>query len=181
MYPLTHSLTPARWQSRTAVTTMMDQVQRIQIRRIERDVFETDELVKRCLNRLGGRAGGGRNGSSGSGSDGGGGRPGGMRRRSARMSSRRGSAASGRFREVEETELRRVRPEGSRVGKSEPSNTGRQRESSRPRYEYEIVNPGRISVDIGGGEGPERRPRMAPARSYNRERDRDRYSGTERR
>lgn len=159
----------------------MDVVQRIQIRRIERDAFETDELVKRCLDRLegnGGRDGGGRGGS---GSPGGGGGSNVVRRRSVRsrpgsvrMPSRRGSAASAHFREVEEREFVRRRPDG------EASNTGRRRERSpRPRYEYEIVQPGRISVDVDEGE-PQRRPRIVPVKSYVRERERDRRSETER-
>jgi len=176
------------WQSKTAVMGMLDQVQRIQIRRIERDVFETDELVKRCLDRLEGRGRGGRSGSSGSGTDGGGGgghqigRKRGVRSRpgSARGPSRRGSVASGRFREVEETEVIRVRPQNGRARDGEDSNTGRRRETSRPRYEYETVKPGRISVEVDTAE-PQRRPKAVPAKSYVRERDRDRYSGTDRR
>ena len=158
----------------------MDQVQRIQVRRIERDVFETDELVKRCLDRLEGCGGGGaRSGSRSPGSGGGGG---GVRRRSVRsrpgsvrIPSRRGSAASGHFREVEEREIVRRHQDG------EASNTGRRRErSARPRYEYEIVQPGRIFVDIDDdGDEPQRRPRIVPAKSYNRERDRGRYSVNE--
>ncbi|OAG42838.1 hypothetical protein AYO21_02789 [Fonsecaea monophora] len=66
------------WQSRSTVEDMLTQVQRIQIRRIERDVFETDELVKRCLNRLGGRGGRGRS-AHGSSSDSRGGGGGGIR------------------------------------------------------------------------------------------------------
>ncbi|OAP62807.1 hypothetical protein AYL99_02034 [Fonsecaea erecta] len=73
------------WQSISAVEDMMNQVQRIQIRRIERDVFETDELVRRCLNTLTGRRGRGgsaRGSSSSSGSGGGGnGGIGGFKRR----------------------------------------------------------------------------------------------------
>ena len=176
-----HRLTAYRWQSRSAVTNLADQVQRIQIRRIERDVFETDELVKRCLDRLKGSGGRGGRRGSGSGSPGDGGSSSGVRRRSVRsrpgsvrMPSRRGSAASAQFRDVEEREFVRRRPDG------ESSNTGRRRERSpRQRYEYEVVQPGRIFVDVDEGE-PQRRPRIVPAKSYNRERQRDRYSGTER-
>ena len=157
---------------------MLDQLQRIQIRRIERDVFETDELVKRCLDLLEGRSGRGRSGSASPGSGGGGG--GGVRRRrvksrpgGVRMPSRRGSATSGHFREVEEREIVQRRPDG------EANNTGRRRERSpRPRYEYEIVQPGRMFVDVDEGE-PQRRPQIVPAEKYNRKRDRDRYSGNE--
>ena len=153
----------------------MDTVQRIQIRRIERDVFETDELVRRCLDRLEGRGGRGDSGRSGSGSPGSGGGGGVVRKRSVRsrpgsvrMPSRRGSAASGHFREVEEREFVRRHPDG------EASNTGRRRERSpQPRYEYEVVQPGRIFVDVDESE-PQRRPRIVPLKSYNRERDRGR-------
>jgi hypothetical protein len=165
---------------------MMDQVQRIQIRRIERDVFETDELVKRCLQRLGGGTGGDdrRSGSSSSGSDSGnGGVRAGMRTRSVqskagsvRMPSRRGSASSGRFREVEEREIVRARSNDGRPRDNEPSNTGRRRERS-PRYEYDVVQPGRIFVDVD--QGGARRPGLAPLKSYNRTREGDRRSGTE--
>jgi hypothetical protein len=165
----------------------MNQVQRVQIRRIERDVFETDELVKRCLQRLGGGPGGDgrRSGSSSSGSDSGNGRVGaGPRRRSARtktgsvrMPSRPGSASSGRFREVEEREAIRVRPNDGRPRDNEPSNTGRRRERS-PRYEYEVVQPGRIFVDVNTGGA--KRPGVTPLKSYNRTREGDRRSATER-
>ena len=101
---------------------MLDQVQRIQIRRIERDTFEADELIKRCLALLYRRRGCGRSpgGGSSSGSDGGGaGRGGGgvARRRgsvvsrpgSIKHSTRRSSATGGRFREVEQREVIRNR------------------------------------------------------------------------
>ena len=156
---------------------MLDHVQRIQIRRIERDVFEADELVKRCLDRLEGKGGRGRSESGSPGSGGGSGGRGfdTSRRRSVRsrpgsvkIPSRRGSAVSGRFREVEETEVVRRYPDG------EASNTGRRRERSPPRrYEYEVVQPGRIFVDVEDTEPPSR-PRIVPTKSYNRERDRDR-------
>jgi len=164
-------LTFYRWQSQSAVNNLLDQVQRVQIRRIERDVFEADELVKRCLDRLEGRNGRGRSGSGSPGSDGGGGsrrRSAKPRPRSVKMPSRRGSAASSYYREVDEREVIRRRPEG------EASNTGRRRERSpQPRYEYEVVQPGRIVVDVEDSE-PQRRPRIIPTKSYSRERGRDR-------
>lgn len=161
------------WQSRTAVENMLQQVQRIQIRRIERDAFETDELIKRCLKILsrGGSGHGGRSGShssSGSGSDrgGGGGGTGAARRRSVRSSagsvripSRRPSRAGREFREVVERReaIRVARPDsGVNVRDPEASNTGRPRERTPgPRYEYEVVQPGRIYVD--GDNRPGRR------------------------
>jgi hypothetical protein len=163
-------LTLFRWQSQSAVTSLLDQVQRIQIRRIERDVFEADELVKRCLDLLQRGNGRGRSGSGGrrpgSGGGGGGSRPRSQRSRQAgvKFPSRRSSAASGNFREVEEREVIRRRPEG------EASNTGRRRERSpQPRYEYEIVQPGRIVVDVEDTDA-QRRPRIIPTQSYHRER-----------
>jgi hypothetical protein len=137
---------------------------------MERDVFETDELVKRCLDRLDGRGGRERNGSGSPGGGGTGG--GGIRRRSVRsrpasvrMPSRRGSTVSGNFREMEEREVISRRPTGA------ASDTRRRREGSpQPRYEYEIVQPGRIFVDVDDGE-PQRRPRIVQTRSYSRERD----------
>ena len=150
------------WQSRTAVENMLQQVQRMQIRRIERDAFETDELIKRCLKILnqGGSGRGGRSGShsssgSGSGGGGGGGGTGRDRRRSVRsgagsvrhIPSRQPSRAGSRFREEVETRevIRRARPESPRD--LEASNTGRPRERTPgPRYEYEVVQPGRIYV-----------------------------------
>lgn len=173
---------------------MLDQVQRVQIRRMERDVFETDELVKRCLRRLNGRGGGGRSGtgSNSSGSDGsGGGGVGGIRRRSvksrpgsAKLSSRRVSATGGQFSGVEERETIQIRPDGGiKTRDGEASNTGRRRERSPPpRFEYEVVHPGRIYVDLDDRRtvqpeevdyvGPARR--SGPAQSYSRDRGRDR-------
>ncbi|KAK5044453.1 hypothetical protein LTR84_011267 [Exophiala bonariae] len=152
------------WQSKGSVENMLQQVQRIQIRRIERDAFETDELVKRCLKVLSTRGGGrsgsrGGGGSSGSGSDGRGGSDGnGVRRRSVqskngsvRVQSRRRSNARSQFRDVSERRhvVRAARREnGTAVGDTEASNTVRPRERTPgPRYEYEVVQPGRISID----------------------------------
>lgn len=156
------------WQTQSSVVRLMDQVQRIQIRRLERDVFETDELVKRMYGR-----GGGEGSVSGSGSDsgGGGGRRSGSARsvrsrgsvRSVRMPSRAGSRAGRNFREVEEVErVRRSMPSPSRD--IEASNTGRRRERrSGPRVEYEIVRPGTTYVVDDGYPRP-------PRRSYSRDR-----------
>ncbi|EXJ78816.1 hypothetical protein A1O1_09218 [Capronia coronata CBS 617.96] len=159
----------ARWQGQTSVVHMLDQVHRVQIRRMERDVFETDELVKRIwqrINRRGG-GGGGRSGSAsssrtpsgdGGGEGGGGGRMAGIRKRSIRSRpgsvrhlSRHASTTGGHFREVEEREVVRVPPDNIlRPREGEASNTGRQRETSPPasRVEYEVVKPGRIYVDV---------------------------------
>ena len=180
---------------------MLDQIQRVQIRRIERDVFESDELVKRCLRILDrGPGGGGRsgNGSSSDGDGGGGGGGAGAHRRSSvrakagsvRGSGRRASATGGHFREVEERETIRIRPEGgNRSGDGEASNTGRRRRTSpRPRVEYEVVQPGRIYVDADDDRGervddderyvtPARR--SATGRNYGNDR-RDRYVGVDR-
>ena len=42
------------WQSKGDVERRSDQVQRVQIRRMERDLYEADELVKRFVRRDGG-------------------------------------------------------------------------------------------------------------------------------
>ncbi|KIW33450.1 uncharacterized protein PV07_00302 [Cladophialophora immunda] len=177
------------WQSKSAVEDMLNQVQRIQIRRVERDVFETDELVKRCLNKLTGPAGRGRSARGSSSSSGGGGGSGGIgdaRRRNVRSRTgsiltpgRRASAAGEYFRGVEERGVTQVRSENGRTGEGEASYTGRRRNRSPgPQYEYEVIHPGRIFVDVGD-DGPGRRERIVPTRSYSRDRDRGRYPGTE--
>ncbi|KIW38815.1 uncharacterized protein PV06_08654 [Exophiala oligosperma] len=155
------------WQSQSSVVNMLDQVQRLQIRRIERDAFEADELVKRCLailDRRGGnggesrRRGGNSSGSSDDGRGGGGGftsrrasvvsRPG-----SVRASNRRRADGGGgfRFKEVEKREVVRPRPGQETTSRNaDTSNTARRR-SSQPRFEYEVVQPGRIYVDVKDG------------------------------
>ncbi|KEF53364.1 uncharacterized protein A1O9_10339 [Exophiala aquamarina CBS 119918] len=161
---LAHRLT--WWQSRTAVENMLLQVQRIRIQRIERDAFETDELIKRYLRILsgGGPARGGRSrsrSSSGPGSGDGGGGLKIAQRRSVRpgagsvqrVPSRRASRGGSRFRKKVETREDTVHAE-SRVNTRDPesSNTGPPRERTpRPRYEYEMVQAGRSY-----GEGDER-------------------------
>jgi len=152
------------WQSQSSVISMLDQVQRIQIRRIERDVFETDELVKRCLRKLGGQRGGRRSGDGGSSPDRDGGRAAsreslrrrsaGSWRRSASFPHRRSTGTGGQFRDVDEKETIRVRPRRDvRTQDDEASDPGRRRRrrESQPRREYEIVQPGRIYVDVDDG------------------------------
>ncbi len=173
---------------------MLDQVQRIQIRRIERDTFEADELIKRCLALLYRRRGDGRrpSGSSSSGSDGGrggrgsgggGGGGGGVvvsRPGSIKPSTRRSSGTGGRFREVEETEIIRKRQDsGAKARTGEASNTGRRRRSTQSRYEYEVVQSGRIYIDVEDGgrqdgvEYVEPVRNSVPLRDLTRERRRD--------
>jgi hypothetical protein len=183
------------WQSKAAVDSLANQVQRVQIRRMERDLYETDELVKRVCRRNGGgdgryRGRGGGSGSSSSSDDGG-------RRsvvrsralsragsvRSVRMPSRRGSAASGNFREVEERRVvRRMAASPGRLRQSdvEASNTGRRREKrDGPRMEYEVLRPGSVIVERVErprsvyGDERERRG-IDRTESYSRERGRDR-------
>lgn len=170
---------------------LADQVQRIQIRRIERDVFETEELTRRCLRLLSGGGGGddvedGSGGSDGSDSDGGGG---GLRRRrrsgvgggdgwgsvKSRKSTslppvgRRARSVGGREVVVEEREAMKVRGDTTTTnGERAPAAGRRNRRGSR----YEFVRPerdssGRIVVDVGGPVDVERR--------RERDRDRDRY------
>ncbi len=182
-----------RWQSQSSVVSMLDQVQRIQIRRIERDTFEADELIKRCLALLYRRRGDGRSpsGGSSSGSDGGrGGRGGGgvarqrgsvvSRPGSIKPSTRRSSGTGGRFREVEETEIIRKRQDsGAKARTGEASNTGRRRRSTQSRYEYEVVQSGRIYIDVEDGgrqdgvEYVEPVRNSVPLRDLSRERRRD--------
>ena len=157
------------WQSRTRVDQMLERVQRLQIRRIERDAFETDELVKMCVKLLqrGRRRGGSGQSSSSSGSDGG---PSGgqgpsrprrrfsSRRSSAKAPSRRASTSGRTMRETEEIETVRTRRDDLTVGEGEASNTNRPRQATpAPRYEYEVVEPRVIYVDTEMNGGPSRR------------------------
>ena len=184
------------WQSKGDVDRLAQQVQRVQIRRMERDLFETDELVKRLIRRGGGMDGesAGTGSGSSSGSDGGGG---GRRNvagvgivRSRAVSkansvrepvSRRGSMRGRNVREVEEREIvRRSAPSPSALRQSEleASNTGRRRDRrAESRVEYEVLRPGNIYVDVPErprstyGYGEDRRG-VERRRSYSRERGR---------
>lgn len=178
------------WQSKGDVERLADQVQRIQIRRMERDLYETDELVKRLTR--GGGGGGGHGWVSGSGSssgsDGGGKRGGPVRSRvasragsvrSVRMPSRRGSVVGRNVREVEEREIVRRRPPSPasiRQAEMEASNTGRRRDRrAESTVEYEVLRPGSVYVDVA--DGPRRtsgydqdRRGEQSRRSYSRQR-----------
>ena len=173
------------WQSKGSVQRLLDQVQRIQIRRIERDLFETDELVKRLV-RMGGGGGGVGEGSgsgsgSSSGSDGRGprsrksgvvvrsrpgsvvSRPGSIR--SVRMPSRGGSVSGRTVRAVDEREVirrpARSPPRPVRRSDVEESNTARRRERrSEPRVEYEVLRPRGGVVYVDDDRGPSRRTRV---------------------
>lgn len=198
------------WWKRDDVSRLNAQVQRIQIRRMDCDLFETDELVKRGLWVLGAMSGENvlhnlgppytKNGS-------------GLRRkrshgaRSKRASSRslnnQGSRSVSRargrgdgVREVYEKEIRRVRRRSSSRGSvtaspsppakvagstfSRSRNEESERRSRAPSVvEYEVVNPGRIWVDVEPsqsnlGRAPEgrrmSRPQPAHFQSYVRER-----------
>ena len=183
------------WHTKADVDNLMNQVQRLQIRRMERDLYETDELVKRLV-----RSGGDedeRTSGSGSGNS----SDGGSRRRSvagvgmvrSRVGSRggsvrgvrippsrRGSGVGRGVREVVEREIVR-RPAGSprreRQSEMEASNTGRRRDRRDLTVEYEVLRPGSVYVD------PASRPRRGQSyvedtrsigrrRSYSRERER---------
>ena len=143
------------WQNKDAVVRLADQVQRIQIRRIERDVWETEQMVRLVLGRIvsGGGFGEGE-GSEDSGSssgpdggDGGGGRGGGgvtRRRRSARVAeqqkrrgtSRSGSVPGGALRtETMERETVKVRGDTTR-----DSGTDRDRPPPRRRRDSEDLD-----------------------------------------
>lgn len=200
------------WWKQNDIQRLSTQVQRLQFRRMELDMVETDELVKRGLWVLGGMSGENvlhhlgppysKNSSRG-----------GLRRRrshmakSKRASSRslgnQGSRSVSRARgggdgvtEVYEKEIRRVRKRSSSRGSVTTSppppakvagstmSTSRKEESVRRSrapsvVEYEVVNPGRIWVDVepsqnNPGRAPEgrrmSRPQPAHFESYVRER-----------
>jgi hypothetical protein len=177
------------WQCKDDVTRLADLVQRIQIRRIERDVFETEELTRRCLKLLsgGGGGGGGDDGGGSGGSDGSdSGDGGGLRKRrksggGVSVKSRRSMSlppvarapsvsrvGGGREPVVEEREAVKVRGDTTTDGER-PTATRRERERDRGSR-YEVVRPerdssGRIVVDVGGAVDVER--------WRNRDRDRD--------
>ena len=184
------------WQSKGSVQRLLDQVQRIQIRRIERDMFETDELVKRLVRMSGAGGGVGEGSGSGSGSSSGndgrgprsskGGaivrsrpgsvvsRPGSIR--SVRMPSRAGSVPGRTVRAVDEREvIRRPARSPLRTGRRsdvEESNIARRRERrSEPRVEYEVLRPRGGVVYVDDDRGPSRR--STRTRVYSDDDDRD--------
>lgn len=198
------------WWKKDDVQRLNAQVLRIQIRRMDCDLFETDELVKRGLWVLGAMSGENvlhslgppytKNG-------------GGLRRkrsrraRSTRASSRsvnnqgsrsvsRARASGEGVREVYEKEIRRVRRRsnsrgsvtaspsppakvaGSAFSRSRKEEPGR-RSRGPSVVEYEVVNPGRIWVDVepsqsnlgrASDRGRMSRPQPAHFQSYVRER-----------
>lgn len=123
------------WQSKSDVDSLAEQVQRVQIRRIERDVFECDELMKRLTRKMEGGDDGRRGGSgSRSESDDRGPRGGGG---SSRRGSRR-SGGGGRKTVYESTETEAIRvPARSRPGSvravSRAGSVSRVRSISPPR------------------------------------------------
>ncbi len=145
------------WQNKNAVKNLASMVQRVQIRRIERDLFETEELVRRCLGKLSGDGGDGSgygDGSGSSDSDGGGG--GGVRKRrgsekvrsrsvSAPPVRRSASQAGGRDRVVEERESVKVRGDTTDGPAKRPPPRDRDRDRGS---RYEVVRPGRMYVDV---------------------------------
>lgn len=199
------------WWKQNDVKRFADQVQRLQIRRIEQELFETDELVKRSLWVLGGMSGedvlhplGPPYSKNGPGA-------GLKRRRSHRARSKRASSRSLNqqasrsvsrardsggegVREVYEKEIRRVRRRSdsrgsdsgspSRPPKVAGSTVSRRDSAPRNRaptvVEYEVVNPGRVWVDVEPSQNdPPRgsngrrmsRPQPAHFESYVRERE----------
>jgi hypothetical protein len=192
------------WQCKDDVTKLADQVQHIQIRRIERDVFEAEELARRCLRLLSGgdnTGGGGDDDGSGGGSgsdSGGGGGGGGVRRR--RGGGGGGGGGGKRSRSVSVSlppPVARARSVGGAEQRESnvkvrgdttdgtPAATGRRERGSR----FEVVRPdrdaeGRIVVDVGGPVDVDRRrdrDRDRPAPVYvERERERSRYGDRDR-
>lgn len=185
------------WWKQDDVKSIASRVQRLQIRRIERDIYESDELIKRGLVILGGMGNEDVFNDCGEGGprgphdhDGYGGRV--RRRRSHRgkssrapsfaMNSRSRDASRSGVREVYEKEVRRVKRRGSspssrsaspstsppaKVAGSTVSMSRRGEPVTRSRapsvVEYEVVNPGRIRVDV---EEPPR-PRTSVERDSN--------------
>lgn len=200
------------WWKQDDVQRLSSQVERLQVRRIEWDIFETDELVKRGLWILGGMSGEdvlqklgppySKNGNRGSL----------RRRRSHRVGSKRASSRSlnnqgsrsvsqargggDGVREVYEKEIRRVRRRsnsrssgsispslpakvaGSTVSMSRKGESVR-RSRAPSVVEYEVINPGRVWVDVEPSQGSPRRasdgrrmsrPQPAHFESYVRER-----------
>ncbi|KPI35552.1 uncharacterized protein AB675_10964 [Cyphellophora attinorum] len=149
------------WQTEDMVKSLAEQVQRVQIRRMERDLFETDELVRLLILDRGlhgrGRAGNrGRGGGDGSDSDDG----------AAVVRSRTGSRAPSRGRNIREvdqiervvrTAARSPRPpspvqrrhsDREREANVAARRTGRRR--SGTVVEYEVLRPsdgGYVVVD----------------------------------
>src|ERR1700722_4620044 len=170
------------WRRKDDVMRLADQVQRIQIRRIERDMFETEELVRRCLRLLsGGDNGGDEEGSGGSGSDsGGGGGGGGMRKRRSAGGGGDGGRGSrsisvpavSRARSTSGREVETEERVSEKVKGDTTDSPPMRRERDRDRgSRYEVRRPdrdasGRMVVDVRGPVDIER-PR-------NRDRDRDR-------
>lgn len=196
------------WWKRDDIRTLQDHIQRMQIQRLELDLFEAGSLVKRGLAILGNMSGEDPFENCGEGRNPNKGPTGGGRRRRSHNQNR--SARPGRrsiprsrnasqvgVREVYEREMRRTRRRSdsessvSRRRSSPPSpkvkvagSTVSVERSAGPRsrsrapsvVEYEVVNPGRIWVDVQGGEDNTRdsanidRPRPAHFTSYVRER-----------
>jgi len=172
------------WWKGDEVRALADRVQRLQMRRIERDVYECDELVKRGLAIMGGMGGEDVYNDCGEGGPNGGRGGGGVRRRkrrSAKSSRAPSFSASQRsrnvsragVREVYEKEIRRVKRRDSspssrsvspstsspaRVAGSTVSMSRRREPVSRSRapsvVEYEVVNPGRVWVDVEDSTRP---------------------------
>ena len=171
------------WQNKNAVSNLALMVQRIQIRRIERDMFETEELVRRCLGLLSGGKGDYGQESGGSDSDGGGGGGGGeVRRRrgngkgrsrsvSVPPGRRSASQAGGRERAVEEKEFVKVRGDTT----DGPAERPVTRENDR-RSRYEIVRPGRIYVDVERPRERDQRGSVYMQEGKSRYGDQDRYA-----
>lgn len=157
------------WQCEDEVNSLAEQVQRIQIRRMERDLFETDELVRRLIEGAG-RGGSKRrgrpvpDGGSGSGSedeiivDNRGARS----RVGSRAPSRGNMSSAGRdVREVEETErvVRSAARSPAPATTQRPSDREREanvaarrtaRRRRSPIVEYEVLRPrggGYVVVD----------------------------------
>lgn len=146
------------WHTKGDLRRLAGQIQRIQIRRMERDLFETDELCRMLARERGfGGPGGGIGGRSPDGSSGSDSddlvKAGVVVRSRAgsRAPSRRGSVVEGQFREtVEREEVRRPAPTRQSDREANVAARRTERRPSGPRVEYEILRPtsrGYVVVD----------------------------------
>jgi hypothetical protein len=169
------------WQNKSDVQRLAEEVQRIQIRRMERDLFETDELVRLLVRERGLEI------AAAHGNRGGGGGDRGRvsrnssvhRSRSRNRSVRERSSSRRNFREVEEREIVRRAAASpppvarSKVNDREANVTIRRSDvRSGPRVEYEVFRPGSSRFDVTDdyedrtrrGYGRDRRNSGAPRR-----------------
>ena len=176
------------WQSQRDLTSLMDQVQRIQLRRIERNAWEANELVKRVVRWIGddgeGRDGeGGRRRSGGGGGPKGGGEGSGSRKRRGVGGKGTGRRSGEVTRERSVWEVVRSSSNKNQAGSSRrrrsgsASSSSRSRSPSRPRPRPRSGDEGVVVIgatgggnantgrrrDARSGGGPDAGPNTAPS------------------